>query len=211
MIWRTLSLAAGVFWRRLGIMVLANVVWLLLSLPIVTWPAATAGLFSLVRRVIEEELAVASRDAHIHDFWEGFRRYWTNSSLLAIIDLSGLGIIAVALVFYGRSGLEPLRWLVGPIGLIGLVWLTAQLYLYPLLLQRPERPVWVILREALLLALGYPLFSLSLLLTILVLFAGSVLLAGPVLFVIFSAIATLETVMLRQILIQRGEIQAHEP
>ena len=54
-------------------------------------------------------------------------------------------------------------------------------------------------------ALGYPLPSLSLLVTVLVLFIAAVALAGPVLFVFFSAIAMLQTVALRQILIQRGE------
>ena len=76
----------------------------------------------------------------------------------------------MALVFYGGSAQEPLRWLVGPIGLVGLAWITAQLYVYPLLLQRPESRPWEIMREALLMALGYPLSSLSLLLTVLVLF-----------------------------------------
>jgi hypothetical protein len=37
---------------------------------------------------------------------------------------------------------------------------------------------------------------------------AAVALAGPVLFVFFSAIAMLQTVMVRQILLQRGEIGA---
>jgi hypothetical protein len=55
-------------------------------------------------------------------------------------------------------------------------------------------------------ALGYPLSSLSLLVTVLVLLIAAVALAGPVLFVFFSAIAMLQTVALRQIVIQRGEL-----
>jgi uncharacterized membrane protein YesL len=210
MVWQTLSLAAGIFWRRLGILVVANICWLLLSLLIVTWPAATAGLFYLVRRVIDEELAVASRDAHPRDFWEGFRLFGWRGTLLALLALAGLVIIVVALLFYGRSASEPVRWLVGPIGLIGIVWVSALLYVFPLMLQRPGNGAVEIMREALLMALGYPLYTLSLLVVALVLFAASLLLAGPVLFVFFSAIATLETVMLRQILILRGEIQAVE-
>jgi uncharacterized membrane protein YesL len=186
-------------------LVVANILWLLLSLPIVTWPAATAGLFSIVRRVVQEELEVSSRDASLGDFWDGFRQYWLRSSLLTAIDLAGLGLIAIALVFYGGSTEEPLRWLVGPIGLVGLAWITAQLYVYPLLLQRPGSRPWEIMREALLMALGYPLSSLSLLVTVLVLLIAAVALAGPVLFVFFSAIAMLQTVALRQIVIQRGE------
>ena len=57
-----------------------------------------------------------------------------------------------------------------------------------------------------LMAVGYPLSSLSLLVTVLVLLIAAVALAGPVLFVFFAAIAMLQTVMLRQVLLQRGEI-----
>ena len=187
-------------------LVVANILWLLLSLPIITWPAATAGLFYLVRRVVQEELEASPRDARLGDFWDGFRQYWLRSSLLTVIDLAGLGVIAVALVFYGGSTEEPLRWLVGPIGLIGLVWITAQLYIYPLLLERTGSRPWEIMREALLMTVGYPLSSLSLLVTVLVLLIAAVALAGPVLFVFFAAIAMLQTVMLRQVLLQRGEI-----
>ena len=59
--------------------------------------------------------------------------------------------------------------------------------------------------EEILIAVGYPLSSLSLLVTVLVLLIAAVALASPVLFVFFSAIAMLQTVALRQIVIQRGE------
>jgi uncharacterized membrane protein YesL len=205
MVWKIVSTAARLFWRHLGMLVVANILWLLLSLPIVTWPAATAGLFHLVRRVVQEELETSPGDAKLGDFWNGFRRYWLRSSVLSVIDLAGIGLIAVALAFYGGSTQEPLRWLVGPIGLVALTWVTAQLYVFPLLLQRPESRPWEILREALLMALGYPLSSLSLLVTVLVLSIAAIALAGPVLFVFFSAVAMLQTVALRQIVIQRGE------
>ena len=205
MVWESVAIASRLFWRHLGMLVVANILWLLLSLLIVTWPAATAGLFYLVRRVVQEELNAPSQDARFSDFWDGFRQYWLRSSVLSIIDLAGLGVIAVALVFYGGSTNEPLRWLVGPIGLIGLAWITAQLYVYPLLLERTGSRPWEIMREALLLALGYPLSSLSLLVTVIVLTIAAVALAGPVLFIFFSAIAMLQTVMLRQVLLHHGK------
>jgi uncharacterized membrane protein YesL len=158
--------------------------------------------------VVEEELGSSPREARLGDFWHGFRQYWLRSSLLAVIDLAGLGLIAVALVFYGGSTAEPLRWLVGPLVLIGLVWITAQLYVYPLLLERTRSRPWEVMREALLMAIGYPLSSLSLLVTVIVLTIAAVALAGPVLFVFFSAIAMLQTVMLRQVLLHRGETGA---
>ncbi|MBA3450158.1 MAG: YesL family protein [Chloroflexia bacterium] len=211
MVWDSVAIAGRLLWRRLGLLVLANVLWLLLSLPIVTWPAATAGLFTLARRVVAEELDDAPWNSRISDFWDGFRTHWRRSSLLTVIDLAGLGVIAVALVFYGRSAAEPIRWLAGPIALIGLVWLAAQLYVFPLLLERTANRPWEIMREALLMTLGYPLSSLSLLLTSLIIAVPAIVLAGPVLFVLFSAMAMVQTVALRQHLIQRGEFRKATP
>ena len=206
MISNNVAVAASLVWRRLGLLVPANVLWLLLSLPIVTWPAATAGLFTLVRRVVQEELETAPREARLADFWAGFRQHGLRGSLLVVITLAGLGIIGVALRFYGGSDAEPLHWLIGPIGLIGLTWLGAQLYCFPLLLQRPASPPWEVLREAFLIAISHPLSSLSLLVTSLVLGIAAVVLAGPVLLVFFSALAMLQTVTLRRLLIDHGEM-----
>jgi uncharacterized membrane protein YesL len=207
MVGTIVSTAAKIFWRRLGLMVVANVLWLLMSLLIVTWPAATAGLFALVRRIVTEELDDVTLETRIGDFWDGFRAHWQRGTLVTLLDLAGVGIIVVAFVFYGRSTVEPLRWLVGPIALVLIAWLAANLYVYPLLLHRRYSTAWEVLREALLVALAYPLTSLSLLITSLVLAVPAVVLAGPVLFVFFSAMATLQTVALRQILIDRGERQ----
>jgi uncharacterized membrane protein YesL len=206
MVWEIFTLALRLFWRRLGLLLVANLLWLGLSLLVVTWPAATAGLFYLAQRVIEEELAADPRKATISDFWEGFRGYWLRSSILAIGDLAALAAIAVALRFYGESAVAPLNWLVGPITLIGIAWAGAQLYLYPLLIQRTERWPWALAREAFLIAISYPLNTFSLLLTMLALSIGATILAGPILFVFFSFMAILQTIALRSILAQRGEI-----
>jgi uncharacterized membrane protein YesL len=187
-------------------LLVANLLWLALSLPIVTWPAATAGLFYLIGRVVKEELDFEPRYARVSDFWEGFRRFGWRASLLALIDLLALLMIGVALRFYGEGQIEWLGWLVGPISLIGLAWAGAQLYLYPLLIQRPERSAWELAREAFLIAISYPLYTLSLLATATVLAIGAGLLAGPVLLIFFSLLAMFGTVALRLVLIQRGEI-----
>ena len=172
MVWECVSTASRLFWRHLGMLVMANILWLLLSVPIVTWPAATAGLFTSFA-VVQEELDAPHQDVRLGDFWDGFRQYWLRSSVLSVIDLVGLGVIAVALVFYGeyqRAAALARR----ANGLIGLAWITAQLYVYPLLLERAGSRPWEIMREALLMALGYPLSSLSLLVTVLVLTIAAV-------------------------------------
>lgn len=206
MAWDILMLALRLFWRRIGLLLTANLLWLGLSLLVVTWPAATAGLFYLARRVIEEELSADPQPAAIGDFWAGFRSYWLRSSILAIGDLLCLIVIMVALRFYGESAVAPLSWLVGPITLVGLAWAGAQLYLYPLLIERAEWQPWAIVRETFLMAISYPLNTFSLLLTALVLAIAAMILAGPILLVFFSFLAILQTIALRYILAQRGEI-----
>lgn len=202
----SVSVAARLLWRRLGILVMANILWLLLSLPIVTWPAATAGLFTLVGRLVHEELDDAPHETTMGDFWDGVRTQWKRGSVFTLIDLAGAAVIAVALVFYGGSASEPARWLVGPIGLIGLLWLGAQMYAYPLLMHRPDMHPLAVLRGALLMAFGHPAPTLSLLVTSLVLLVAAVVLAGPILLVFFSAMAVLQTVALRQFLVRQAAI-----
>jgi uncharacterized membrane protein YesL len=209
--WNCLTTTLRLVWRRLGLLLAANVLWIALSLPIVTWPAATAGLFYLIGRVVKEDLDIEPRYARLSDFWQGVRQYGWRGSRLALLDLLVLLIIGVALRFYSQSPTEPLRWLVGPIGLIGLAWAGAQLYLYPLLIQRPERPIWELAREAFLIAISYWVYTLSLLVTATALAIGAALLAGPILLIFFSLLAMFETVALRLVLIQRGEIVPVRP
>jgi uncharacterized membrane protein YesL len=206
MAWDILMLALRLFWRRIGLLLTANLLWLGMSLLVVTWPAATAGLFYLARRVIEEELSADPQPAVIGDFWIGFRSYWLRSSILMIGDLLCLVAIVVALRFYGESAVAPFSWLVGPLTLAVLAWAGAQLYLYPLLIERAERRLPEIAREAFLIAISYPLNNLSLLLTTLALSVGATVLAGPILLVFFVFMAILQTMALRYILVQRGEI-----
>ena len=199
-------LALRLLWRRVGLLLLANLLWLGMSLLVVTWPAATAGLFQLARRVAEEELTADPQPATIDDFWAGFRRHWRRGSILAIGDLAALGLIVLALRFYSESAITPLSWLVGPITLIGLTWAGAQCYIYPLLIHRPDARPWAVAREAFLMAISYPLNTFSLLLTMVILSIGATILAGPILLIFFSFVAILQTLMLRAILAQRGEI-----
>lgn len=206
MAWDTFLLVLKTFWRRIGLLLPANVLWLLMSLLVVTWPAATAGLFYLARRVADEELLADPEPAVLADFWRGFREQWRRSSILSIGNLALLAVIGVSLRFYGAGPIESLSWLVGPITLVGAAWAGMQLYLYPLLIHRPERPPLEIVREAFLMTISYPLSTFLMLLTTLVLLAAATILAGPVLLIFFSLIAIMQTIGLRAILAQRGEL-----
>jgi len=207
MAWPTYLLALKIFWRRIGLFLTANLLWIAMRLPIVTWPAATAGLFYLARRVADEELLADPKPAVIGDFWRGFREQWRRSSLLSVGNLALLGVMLVALRFYSTSSIPLLNWLVGPISLCLIVWAGMQLFLYPLLIQRPDHSPWAIAREAFLITISYPLNAALTLLTTLILLIGALFLAGPILLIFFALLAILQTVGLRALLAQRGELQ----
>lgn len=208
MVWEIMLLSLRLLWRRLGLLLLANVLWLGLSLLILPWPAATVGLFALARRIVAEDLEADPRPATLADFWAGVRSYWRRGSLVGFGDLLCLALIVLALRFYGESASAPLSWLVGPLTLVWLAWAGAQLYLFPLLIERPGRSALAVGREAFLMAISYPVNTLSLLLTAAIITAGAVVLAGPILLIFFSFIAVLQTIALRSVLVRRGEIAA---
>jgi uncharacterized membrane protein YesL len=183
-----------------------NVLWLLISLFLITLPAATGALFYIAHCVIREERALDPEYAQLSDFWTGLRRYGWRSTLLMLLNLLVFFVIGVALWFYGGSQVEVVRWLVGPVALIGIVWLGAQLYLFPLLIVNPERSTLDIARHAALTAIGHPMYTLILFAILLIVTLVSTVLAGPVFLVLFSLLAVTQTMALRFIRVQRGEI-----
>lgn len=211
MVWESVATTARLLWRRLGILLVGNILWLGMSLLIFTWPAATAGLFHLVNRIIEEELDFATSRARVGDFWEGFRHYGPRSSVLSVINLACFLLIFSALLLYLTQLSDPLRWLAGPVAVIGLAWLGAQIYLYALLLHRPDTGPVRVLREAFLIAISYPLYTGSLLITSLILASVAIALAGPILLIFFSAMALLQSISLRLIRIAHGELRPGAP
>lgn len=200
-------LALRLFYRRLGIFLAGNVLWILTSLPLVTLPAATGALFYLAHRVVLEERQREPRYARINDFWAGFRAYGWRSTLLVFLDLLILAVIVAAFQFYLNSSLEPLRWIAGPVFLILIVWLGMQLYLFPLLIVFPDQPIKAIVRRAFLLVIVYPLYALLLLVWLILLTIICLALAGPVLLLLFALLALAQTVALRVLRVAQGEIK----
>ncbi len=206
MAWTIVTISARLFYRRLGIFLGANVLWILTSLPIVTLPAATAGLFYVVSRVIADERDLELEEATISDFWVGFRGYWQSFSWLTFFNLVIFLLLGYSAVFYWRSSVEPLSWLVGPLIILFVTFSAMQLYVFPLRLVYQADSTWNIFRRAFFLVLSRPMDSILLVIWQLMLTVVCFALGGPVLFLLFSALALLQTYMLRVIRIDRGEI-----
>ena len=206
MAWTIITISARLFYRRLGIFLLANLLWILTSLPIVTIPAAAGGLFYLVSRVVADERDLDPNEATIQDFWVGFKLYWGKFSLLGFLDFVAFGLLVFTAVFYWRSSVVPLSWLAGPLLILIFTFLGMQLYLFPLRLAYPTETVWRIFQRAFLLVLARPMDSMLLISWLFILTVVCFALGGPVLLLLFSAIAVVQTFALRVIRVDRGEI-----
>jgi uncharacterized membrane protein YesL len=68
-----------------------NLLWAIFAAPIITLPAATAGLFATLTPWVRGEFGTVQR------FFGGMRRYWWKSTAIGLIDLAIAGLILLDL------------------------------------------------------------------------------------------------------------------
>ncbi len=133
----------------------ANLLTLALLLPIVTGPPALAGLHNLGFRLAN------GKRIGLDFYWEGFRGYFLDSWKLAAFNLLIFGVLGVDVWFY-LSRVQGVWQFVGFVGAwMLLIWALAQLYTFPLMVRQEERGLFLLLKNAVLLTLAYPVFSLT--------------------------------------------------
>src|SRR5512145_3349267 len=153
------------FWEHLdrwSIFILANLLWAIFSIPVITFPAATAGLFatmSLWSRGKTPEL--------FREFFGAMRRYWITSSLIVILDLVVGGLLVVNLSIFPLMEItNPVVFLSRGVTLfVGVVLVLVNLYVWPLLVTF-DLPLRQLLPIALKLGMAHPLVSLGILLLV---------------------------------------------
>ncbi len=190
----------------MGLLMSAGLMWLGVSLLIVTCPIATVGLFTVVLRTVQEELDTNAASASINNFSEGMRQHWHRGTKLAVANSICLLIISSSLWFYGTSRSIPQHWLIGPVIMIGLTWAGSQMYMFPLCVSRTELSASQVFREGCLIAICHPLITGGVMLSVAAFAVGVAILAGPIILVFIVFIAIVQTLALRAILVQRGEI-----
>ena len=136
--------------------VTANILWILTSIPIVTLPAATGGLFAVLMP------RVRGRKPEAFDaFFEGVRHYWRQSTLCFLLDgLLGVWVAANSLIIPRMGSPSWLTILSGGVTLlVGLNVLLVNLYFWPLLVT-VELPFRALIDMSFRMALGHALWSL---------------------------------------------------
>ena len=163
-------------------MALANLLWLVGVVLIVTAPPATAAMFALAGRALRREYITTG------DFFAEAARLFWRSWVLAILSLGGVLIGLVDLLYYSRV-VTGLPGTVGALLLfyLLLLWIQAQAYAWAQLALRPDLSPLRMERNGLMLAARYPGFSLFLL----VILAGLLVLTAVLPLILGLALAAL--------------------
>jgi len=192
--------APRTFWKAVvnlydDLMLLAGVsiVWWLGMLLIVPGPAVTAGLYYMAHRIVHEQRV------EFGFFWQEAKVRFGKSWGLAGFNLLALAVLVVNLVFY--AGIQNfLRYIAFAWVYLILLWLAIQFHLFPLLFEMERPRLGLILRNAALLTLARPGYSLFLLVlalaaTVLCVVLPFLLLAvWPALMALLGARATLTAI-----------------
>jgi uncharacterized membrane protein YesL len=172
------------FWDELFMLVLMNIVTVLLVIPVVTFPPALAGLWNAAN------LVAKGRAIHWSDYFEGFRRYFWKAWGLALLNILVAAMIFANVRFYA-PGTAPFDinpnlslWIRALFVGTALLWLFIQMYPMALLLEQEDQRLRVALRNAAVLLIANPGFTIVLLLLLLVVAAISTVL--PVLWFLIT-------------------------
>ncbi len=191
-------------WQEWAVLVRANLLALALCLPIVTGPPALAGLHNLGFFITHE------KQVEFKFFWQGFKDYFLDSWKLTALNGLVFGVLGVDVWFY-LFRMQGAWRLLGFVGLWMLfIWAVAQLYTFPLLVRQQERKLFLASRNAVLLTLAYPGFSLTAALLLAVLMALSLVLSPVFILLGLSFAAVMGAHTLRQG-IERAEADQSRP
>ncbi|HLH72447.1 MAG TPA: hypothetical protein VKX96_04115 [Chloroflexota bacterium] len=209
-LWKSVVDVYGELFPMVGM----NVLWLILSIPIVlvvtlvlmlfkvpgelALPIAllfallapspsSVGIQNYVNQLVKEERV------EFDLFWAGLRTLWRPSLILLGISVFGTALLGVNLMFYLSSSLTVLHyfailWLYAIV-----VWIIMMLYMNPLLVEQENKSIKLIVRNSFLLAVDNVIPSLVLVVVLLVLSAVSIGITLLVALLTASLAATVET------------------
>lgn len=159
-------------WDGFVTVAVLNVLWLTMSFTIVLLPPATVAMFEATH-----ELA-RGRTPSIGEFLRSVPRHFLRAWAWALLNLAVGVVLLVNLGFYGQQ--EPWALAVRTLLLlVALIWLLAQLLVWPYLFEQAEASLRRALRNALLTVLAAPGFSLVLGLIVAAAVALSIVLVVP--------------------------------
>jgi uncharacterized membrane protein YesL len=154
--WRVWRRTLGFIQYNGYVMVWACICAAGLSVPIVTLPAAWAGLVRLAYT------AQTTPTANLHDFWAGFREHLGRGVILALLNIVIVGINLVNFLSYSGQTSVISYVLRGVWIVVLIVWFSIQLYLFPFWYEMAAPTLGGAMRNAAIMVLANPMFTLLL-------------------------------------------------
>ena len=142
-----------------------NAAWFLLTLPVFTAPAAWAAFVTVSHSLYN------GQTAGLNEFWAAFKQNFVRGIGMAVVNIIVVGINIYNLTSYSQNE-SVIFVVVRAIWLLTLaIWFMVQIYLYPLLLEMEKPTLLGGLRNALAMIVLNPVFTITLFVTYLLLFA----------------------------------------
>lgn len=183
----------NVLWVASAVLAAAPVFGLAGSSPVLIW--ALTLLLGLLLPVLSGAICFVTNQithgvaVNWGTFFTGVRRYWAKSLLVALVNVVVLILVGANLRFYAVvlqgtwTNLALSVWLV-----LGIYWLLVQLFWFPMLLELKDEKVFVALRNAAVMVLITPWFTLMLGVIVLVLSVVSIVLTVPAAFLLATVL-----------------------
>lgn len=169
--------------HSLGDFIVANLLWLLFSIPIITLPPALGALFYTTNRIVHD------KPISLRTFVAGFRAYFWKSWLLMLINIVVIGVIGINALLLNQFDIRLRSIFLGFYLVLLTLWLLVQIYAFPLLLELETAQIKLAYRGSFALYFGNLPFSLLITMIILII-AGISIYAWPAwLFISGSLIA----------------------
>lgn len=186
--------AISLWWGESFSLVVLNLAWLILQVPLITGPAATAAVYAVAMKVADDD------PFELNDAWDAFRKYFLPALGWGILNLVVLGTLLSNFWFYrGASGAG---WTVIRVawGTITLGWTTINLYYWPFWFLEKTQTMRVTYRNSFLFLSRQTGLALTLLVITLVLTVISILTAIPLALLLITWVALMGVLAVQEAL-----------
>jgi uncharacterized membrane protein YesL len=154
-------------------LVIFNLLWVITTVPVVTAPAAAAGIYFAANQMAHHE------QVDWRTFFEGFRRYWRLGLRWIVVNLVAIALLVFNFWFYSQYPAQWAPWARGLFLGILVLWVLLQVYTFPMLFEQKDRRMRTALRNSAVLYLKRPGLVIGTTLFLAVLLAVSTIIVIP--------------------------------
>jgi len=169
LLWKALVNAYDAGWELVQI----NLLWFVLSIPIITLPFTMAGLAYYMHELAHGESMTW------RDFFVGIRKYFWPSMRFLLLNLIIIFLLLFYDIYFSHLNNSFTSIVIGLIYGIGIIWLLLMPFVFPLMLEQKKPGLRNGLRNSLVMYLKWPGITLLVVILVYLLAYGSYLILVP--------------------------------